>query len=231
LAAVIGWILTLAAAVACGVPLVVAERWRLALIVAGSALVGGLGVFQEFAGGPEFFSLGGEKHLNPIWSAALLFAGAAGAAQIARDRETPRRGAWLAVALVFAYMGADDTLWIHERLEQRTGTDWEKLYALPVALVAVTAGVLVALELRRLRPLLAAAFLVGGGMWFVAQVLEEFEWNGDEQASQYTALYLTEELLEIWGSALFAVAVLTAATLHRTPAVGRRERAPAAATV
>jgi hypothetical protein len=231
LAVVIGWILTLAAAVACAAPLVLAERWRVALIVGGSALVGATGLFREFAGGPAFFSLGGEKHLNPIWSAALLFAGAVGAMQVARDPAAQRRGAWLAVALVLAYMGADDTLWIHERLEQRTGIDWETLYAVPVALVAGTGGLLVMLEMRRMARPLAGLFLAGGAMWFVAQILEKLEWNGDEHAQYYTALYVSEELLEIWGSALFAITLLTVASARGTPALGRRERAPAAAAV
>jgi hypothetical protein len=65
----------------------------------------------------------------------------------------------------------------------------------------------------------------------VVSILEKLEWNGDEHAQYYTALYLSEELLEIWGSALFAITLLTVASARGSPVVGRRERAPATAAV
>jgi hypothetical protein len=52
--------------------------------------------------------------------------------------------------------------------------------------------------------------MIAGAMaWMASQVLELLQWRGDTKTAEYLALMVPEELLEMTGSLLFLMAVLS----------------------
>jgi hypothetical protein len=107
-------------------------------------------------------------------------------------------------------MAIDEATGMHEALERVSVVDWQTLY-LPIMAVA---GVLWSLALLQMVMLERLAFVAGALAWGVAQVLEALEWTGPRDAERavdgYGILMGFEELLEMTGSALFALAALLA---------------------
>jgi hypothetical protein len=106
------------------------------------------------------------------------------------------------------YLGFDEFLEVHEKLERAASVDWQLLYA-PAALVLAAAFVVV---LRTIWPiqLPRTLLLAGIAAWIAAQILEQVQWDGDRRVSGYRPMMISEELLEMAGSALFALAMLSA---------------------
>lgn len=181
-------------------------RWGLALV----AVFGVLGVVQINV---PYFPLSHLMDLDFEWvppalySAALDASAGLGYLALARQGAVPKAGAFLAA--LFGLMSLDEWFGLHERLEQWTGIDWQKLYA-PVVLVAGI-GALMVLRAWGRRHSEASLLLVGGGaLWFFAQVLEYLQWRGPHHTKvlHYNWYMVPEELMEMSGSLLFLLSAL-----------------------
>jgi hypothetical protein len=175
------------------------------VLLGGVAVVGALGAYQAAADGPRALSLDYERTLPAFWSGALLWTAALGAALVARDPAMPGpRWPWWGLAALFAFMGVDEIVAIHERLARLTGLRWELPY-IPVIVGALVVGLAALLRLRRERPPLAICFVLAAGTWAVSQVFEVVQWDDGVKVGAYTTLMVIEEIGEMTGSALFAL--------------------------
>ncbi|MEO5710802.1 MAG: hypothetical protein ABIQ59_13380 [Nocardioidaceae bacterium] len=170
----------------------------------------GIIVMAVHYAGPQLGGEGldGEFNAPAIFSTAVLLWAAVNTAGLAASyaaRSRPRV-LFLAFAGILAYFGTDELLSFHEELESWTGVDWEVLY-LPLVVAGAVTGLGVLLELRQHRPL-QAVYVAGGLAWVVAQLLEVIQWDGDVLV--LPATIYPEELLEVTGSAVFALAALIA---------------------
>jgi len=149
--------------------------------------------------------LNGEWTLPALYSALLLLIAAILCFRAAWLVSTAGRFAPLVVlGVLFAYMGVDEFLSVHERLERVVHLAWWKFYA-PVAVVG---GVAVLLTLRRIWPVVMArwALLAGCACWMVSQLIETQQYDRTELVHRWTIL--PEEVLEMTGSLLFVVSLL-----------------------
>jgi hypothetical protein len=143
-----------------------------------------------------------------IWLFAAISVYAAG-----RMLEAGRgRLVWSGLAAALVYLGLDEGLKLHERVEGETGIDWQLLFA-PLLVATALAGLYAVVRARRGTPQLL--LVVAGAAAVAAQVLEAAQWNGDEPVGPYRALMVPEEILEPTGAALIAVAALM--LLQETP--------------
>lgn len=171
------------------------------------ALAGALTVHRG-GGGP--FDLDGELTIPAFASALLLcLAGAAALAAHAAPGSPGGRAAAVLAAL-FAVMAVDELASVHESAEDAFATDWQTLYV-PVIGIAALAWLLLLARLRGLE----RAVLAGGALcWALAQLLEALQWEGPRERERavdgYGILMGFEELLEMCGSAMFALAILLA---------------------
>jgi hypothetical protein len=151
------------------------------------------------------FDLDGEWTLPTLFSAGLLFANAAVLISM-RDVVSSRLLAW-SVAVLLVLAGVDEVVQIHERLEEYLRVDWQVIY-LPAIAVG---GLLCVLLLRQLWSSREARlfFAIGITAWATSQILEYAQWNGDRQVNGYSLLMVTEELMEMTGSALLLLALLS----------------------
>jgi hypothetical protein len=160
------------------------------------------------------FDLDGERNVPAVFSALLLLACAALVLWLPRT-VVPRPVAFV-LSGVLALASLDEATEIHEKLEQRLDVDWQVLY-LPVFLAAVVVWSLLVAGLRRngfgVRLVLASA-----GCWAASQVLEALQWEDEGPAPGYTWMMVTEETLEMAGSALLLVALLVVFRADRTEA-------------
>jgi hypothetical protein len=181
---------------------------RLALaLLAGTAVVGALGAYQVAADGPRVLSLDYERTIPAFWSGGVLWLAALAALLIARDDAMPGpRWPWWGLAALFAFMGVDEISSIHERVARLTGLRWEIPY-IPIMLGAAVLGVAVLLRLYRERPALAIGFALGGATWAGSQVFEVIQWHDGEKVAAYNVLMVIEEIGEMTGSAIFALAL------------------------
>lgn len=187
------------------------------VLLGGVAVVGALGALQaaegpvEAEGGPAahgflgLFYLDGEYNVAAIFSAALWLLASLSLLAAGRARERGwRRHIWTGLAATLFYLALDEALGLHEKLEARTGIDWQLLY-LPLLVAIAAAGLYVLLQSHgTARWLLFAA----GAAAFVAQALEVVQWDGDEPIDAYRQLMVPEEMLEPTAAALIAVAGL-----------------------
>ena len=151
------------------------------------------------------FGLDAEFNAPALWSFGLL-AGAGGVALM--TSMAMRSGAAAAFGAVLVYMAIDELFQIHERLERATGTDWQELY-LPIVVLAGGAAIGVLFQMRKMGARTPALLLIGGGAsWLVAQMLEWLQWDGTERGAGYIPMAVTEEMLEMGGALLFALALL-----------------------
>lgn len=178
-----------------------------AVLIAGLAVPGALTV-RRGGGGP--FDLDGELTVPSFASAALLLCAAAASAGAYASRPPVRRWHWAGLAGLFLVMAIDEATGMHEALERQSVVDWQTLY-LPIMAFA---GMLWFLALRQMVTLERLAFAAGALAWGAAQVLEALEWTGPRETERavdgYGILMGFEELLEMTGSALFALAALLA---------------------
>jgi hypothetical protein len=191
-----------------------------AVAKSGFAVIGLLGVMGvlHLALKPRLhqFDLDAEDVVPAAWSALLLVAASAAALAngLISKRNIARR--WYVVGAFFFFMSFDEFDGLHEKLEGRTGIDWETLY-IPIFLLAAVAGLMLLARLRATIPNAAPLFLGGAVCWAVAQVLERFEWDGHTKLSYYNVKMVPEELLEMSGSLLFVLAALVAYRAVRRP--------------
>lgn len=181
-----------------------------AALLATCALLTALGFAFNKAGLPSFFDLDDEGTLPSLWSGGLLAAAAAGAW---RARAVIGRAA-LGLAVLLAFMAVDEVVGVHEALERAVGVDWQVLY-LPI-IAAGGVGWLLVLRGLRTVPLAAALWVLGAGAWFVAQLLELWEWDGTVKRTNYYPKMYAEESLEMVGSALWVVALIVLLRTVRT---------------
>jgi hypothetical protein len=189
-----------------------------AVVVLGAlAVIGVLGALQAAEGpveaedGPAphgflgLFYLDGEYNVPSIVSAALWLFASLSLYAAGRAREHgPRRHIWTGLAIALFYLALDEALGFHEKLEGRTGVDWQLLYV-PLLIAIAAAGLYVLLQSHgAARWLLLAA----GAAAFLAQVLEAVQWDGDDPVDSYRQLMVPEEILEPTAAALIAVAGL-----------------------
>jgi hypothetical protein len=151
------------------------------------------------------FDLDGEWDVPALFSALLLVAAAA---LLLRVRDFFTRPVLVFVfASLLLYGAADEAVQIHENLERWLAVDWQRLYALAFLGVGVVWSVLLA-DLWRLRAA-RLLYMASGSAWVVSQVLEYFEWNGDEEGPHYTSMMVAEEVLEMTGTELLLLALLS----------------------
>lgn len=151
--------------------------------------------------------------LASVFSSGLLFATAALALLLGEVGfcNTGEPIWWRFVGFFFTFMGLDEILCFHERLEKLTGIDWQVLYS-PVVLIGGIGGLVTLWRLWQHR----VGYLVyagGAAAWFISQVFEKIEWSGRDGAGLeniYNQLMVAEEEFEMIGSLLFGLGVLLA---------------------
>jgi len=181
-----------------------------AVLFGGIAIMAVLGTLQRLGAAPNLFDVDGEGKPPAAWSAIVLLVAATAAWLVSTvPSEHDARLRFRLLAAFLAFMGADEGLTLHERLSDAVGVGWLILY-LPVAAVG---GVMWLAVLRRLWPLERERILMilGAAAWLGSQLIEKVQSNGQEgRIEGYGALSLIEEILEVTGSALFALALLGA---------------------
>jgi hypothetical protein len=181
------------------------RRVAVALFVA-IALLALLGAIVAWDPRPGLsrFDLDEERTVPAFFTGALLLACAALAFRL--PRSIVSRG----VAIVFAGLlvlgSVDELAEVHEKLERRLDVDWQLLYV-PVFAAGVLVLTLFVAGLRR-NGLSLALVLSAGACWSAAQVLEALQWEDDGPAPGYTWMMVSEETLEMAGSALLLFALL-----------------------
>ena len=177
------------------------------LVVVAIAVVAVGGLAAEFIDGPVSarFNLDYEWGVPAFVSSLLLFATSACLFQLSGRLSRPH--APRLFALLLAVAAIDELSSVHESLEASLGIDWQKLY-LPGALVTAILGAMLLVELptRRARVL----FALGGAAWLASQTLEFLQWDAlDRPVSAYVPMMISEEVLEMAGTALILFATLT----------------------
>lgn len=181
---------------------------RLALIV--GALIAVLAVMGILRYGNKeqlgAFNLDGERNVPAVFSAALWTVVSGLAVLVGR---ADRWRAWDAFAVVTLVVAADEFGEIHERLENKTGIDWQLLY-LPVGILAAILFVAIGRRLRRLGVgFTLFAFAAGAGV--VSQLLEQVQYGeNDEPVRGYRVMVVSEEVLEMTAALLIGLAFLAA---------------------
>jgi hypothetical protein len=181
----------------------------LAVVIGGLALGGALNIKYDAA---PAFDLDSEFRV-PAFVGALLLVAAAIAAWLAASTEPRGSWPWLVLAGLFVVMGVDEAAGTHEALEDLTGVDFQTLY-LPLMAIAGVAWLAALRRVRRI-PLAAVLLALGAAAWAGAQVLEAVQWSGPRESEVavdgYGILMGIEEVLEMCGSAAFALGPLIAA--------------------
>ena len=179
---------------------------RLALIV--GALIAVLAVMGILRYGNKeqlgAFNLDGERNVPAVFSAALWTAVAGLALLVGR---ADRWRGWYAFAVVTLVVAADEFGEIHERLENKTGIDWQLLY-LPVGILAAVLFVAIGRRLWRLGVgFTPFAFAAGAGV--VSQLLEQVQYGeNDEPVRGYRVMVVSEEVLEMTAAVLLSLSLL-----------------------
>ncbi len=152
------------------------------------------------------FNLDGERNVPAVFSAALWTAVSGLAVLVGR---ADRWRAWHAFAVVMLVVAADEFGEIHERLENKTGIDWQLLY-LPVGVLAAILFVVIGRRLWQLGvgfTLFALAAVAG----VVSQLLEQVQYGeNDEPVRGYRVMVVSEEVLEMTAALLIGLAFLAA---------------------
>jgi len=107
-----------------------------------------------------------------------------------------------------AWLAYDEGNAVHERLESWSGIDWQLLYLPVIGIIGLAGlGVLIGHRSERAVPRL---MLAGGIAWGIALLLELVQnWGGPPiDPAFYDPMMITEEIFEMIGSTLFAIAGL-----------------------
>lgn len=187
---------------------------KLALVLAGViGVLGLLGAIEVRYESAPAFDLDDELKL-PAFAAALILLLAAATSVLAARSDPAGGSPWLGLAALFALMGVDEAVALHEGLEDLTAVDWQVLY-LPVMAAGALAWLVALLRVRRVSTVAAILLVAGAAAWAIAGVLESVQWVGPRETERaiegYGILMGVEELLEMSGSAAFALAPLIAA--------------------
>ncbi len=174
-----------------------------------------LGIQYDITDRLHWFKLRGEVREGGFFVPVLFNWGmlcGAGVVCFARSRwaiSQAERYAWIGIGLLLCFMGFDELLMIHERIEFETGIDFQILY-LPV----VAAGGLGYLFLLAKMPrwsLSQVMWVAAEGLWVVSQVLENLEYDpNDNEVRGFVALDDIEKVFQFTGSALFLLVALLA---------------------
>lgn len=146
-------------------------------------------------------------HFNvPAAASALFLLGAGLTWCVVAQRRLVGQPTWPTVFGVFViFMGVDEALMLHERLEQFLNVDWQLLY-LPLMAFGGLAWLALMLRLQGdLKPA-RLALALGALLWVISQVLEFIQWDGAVARPGYRAYVVAEETLESWGSIAFLLA-------------------------
>jgi hypothetical protein len=192
------------------------------VLLAGTALVGALGVEHAHREGAIMFSLDAEQNLPSAWSGLLLAFAALGAVMLSRTAPPGGRWLWWSLAGVLAFLAVDEVVSGHERLGDLARVDWQ----IPFAPFAIFAAGVCLVALRRLwreRRSLGLLFAAGGACWLASQGLELVQWDGEAKVPEYFTLMVVEEILEMLGSICFGLSLFA---LVFAPAVRTDHRAP-----
>lgn len=190
-------------------------------LVFAIAAFGVLGALEFSGASLALFDLDGELKPPAIFSSLLSLA--SGVLAIALGSRRGRR-CWAALGAFLVFMAADDLLTIHEHLQTATGVDWQILYV-PVIVLGGVFWLRSLIDMRAIVSRGAVLMVLGAGAWALAQVGEALEYSDGEMVEHYAVLATAEELLEMAGSLLFAVAVAVAL---RSLAASRRGQASGA---
>jgi hypothetical protein len=182
-------------------------------LAASIAALGIMGALFQATGFPPAFDLSGEVQLEnglisgmnfpALFSGALLFVAAGLAFDASAKSE---RRLWAPLGAFFAFMGTDELMTIHEKLEHSVGIDWQILY-LPIVAVL---GLIWLSALRRMWEHHSERLLWLGGAvaWIVAQMLELVaNVGGDHWIPLTGEMVWVEEVLEMTGSSMFLLGV------------------------
>jgi len=154
-------------------------------------------------------NLDSEVSVATFFSAALLWATAFWWLLVAMTVRPRSTATWLWWA-VLAWLALDEGSAIHEKLERWLETDWQLLYV-PVMGIAALAwwGVV---RRYRSQPRIVVLLLAGAAVWIVVLLLELVQnWGGAPvQAAIYVPTMITEEALEMIGSAVVLIAGMLA---------------------
>jgi hypothetical protein len=167
------------------------------------------------------FDLNKEQTFPATFSGALLLAagGLALLNGLVRSESVSGRRWWIVLALVFVFLGIDEIAALHEAVQDRVHV-WGQAVLAPVVLVGIYAWWVTLLRLRD-EPPAGNLFLLGAGAWIISQLIdaafnEHWGWT-----------IVPEEIVEMAGSALFAVALFVA--LRRVVASASTQPQPTAA--
>ena len=154
-------------------------------------------------------NLDSEVSVATFFSAALLWATAFWwllVAMTVRPRSTPIWVWWA----VLAWLALDEGSAIHEKLERWLETDWQLLYIPVMGIAALAWWGLV--RRYRSQPRIAALLIAGAAVWVAVLMLELVQnWGGAPvQAAIYVPTMITEEALEMIGSAVLLIAGMLA---------------------
>ncbi len=193
------------------------DRWRkVALgIAVALAVIFALGIAYDITGSPPWFELRGEVreggfYVPVLFNTCVLLSAGVTAALCSRWSVTDaERYAWIGVGLLLAFMGFDELLMIHERVEFETGIDFQILYFPVVAVGGI--GYLLLLARMARWSLAQVMWLGAASLWFASQVLENLEYNSaDVEVSGFVVLDDIEKVFQFTGSALFLLVALLA---------------------
>jgi len=157
----------------------------------------------------DLANLDSEVSIATLFSAALLWATALWWLLVAMTVRPRSTATWVWWA-VLAWLALDEGNAIHEKLERWSETDWQLLYV-PVMGLGALAWWGVFRRYRDQRPI-AALLAAGAGVWIAVLVLELVQnWGGAPvQAEIYVPTMITEEALEMIGSAVLLIAGMLA---------------------
>jgi hypothetical protein len=209
-------------------PLDVLERYgltprRVAVVLVGTTLALAVVIGVTRFVGPHLvqsaFNPDGELRIPALYSGMLLLLAAA-TALLSRHRGI----SFLLLAAGLAAMALDEVAQVHERLEARSGLDWQLIY-IPAFFVALAVVVGVVRRMRRDAPGAVPVLAAGAACWVVSQLLEAVQWDGDVKQPGYDYMMFVEEVLEMLGTVGFIVSLLMLA--WPVASAGRGTRPPA----
>lgn len=193
------------------------------VVIAGTLIVASLGLAAEIArssGAPEeiveIFSLSYEGNVPTWWASVLLFSCGLALASIARSAERSRAH-WWALAIGFFYMSLDEAVQLHEELGRIFGEGEGVLYftwVIPAAAIVIVLGIAFVPFLRALDPRTRLRFVAAGAIYVGGAVAMELPlgWWADaygEDSLGYALIDFTEETLELIGTNVFLLALLS----------------------
>jgi len=179
-----------------------------ALLIGLAVLAVAFGILGAivYPGGGDLraFDLNKEQTFPATFSGVLLLAagGLALLNGLVRSETASGRRWWIVLALVFAFLGLDEIAALHEAVQDRVHV-WGQAVLAPIVVIGIYAW-WNALKTMWAEPPAGQLFLLGAGAWILSQAIdaalnEHWGWT-----------IVPEELFEMAGSALFALALLVA---------------------